>query len=124
VVSLTFAPNVFPVDGQFSDEYSMSYSVAVQYGDPLALTKALIAFCEKTVSVPFNTALAAGGYSKVTFYRTPTAATLIIVPITNQPTRSPFVLRGINNPPTAGPFASTPTAPYSANISVIQVRLD
>jgi hypothetical protein len=101
----------------------MSYTVAAQYSDAASLTTALLAFCAQSITIPFNTALAAGGYPKVTFYRAATAATLIIVPITNQPTQSPISIVGAVRP-TASPTASIPTAPYSANISVIQVRLD
>jgi hypothetical protein len=123
IVLLTFDPNIYPIDGQFSDEYSMSYSVTVMNSDAVALTKALIAFCSQTVSVPFDRDLAYRGYSTVTFYRSPTAPTLIITPVTSQPTLSPFILRSIANSPTAPPM-STPTALYFANISVAQVRFD
>jgi hypothetical protein len=122
-VSLTFAPNIYPVDGQFSYEYSMSYSVTVRNSYAVALTKALIAFCNKVESVPFDRDLSYQGYSKVTFYRSPTAPTLIITPVTSQPTRSPFIFTGSVAPPTA-PTASIPTASYFANISVGQVSSD
>jgi hypothetical protein len=120
IVWLTFDPNIYPIDGQFSDEYSMSYSVTVTNSDAVALTKALIAFCSQTVSVPFDRDLAYRGYSTVTFYRSPTAPTLIITPVTSQPTLSPFIFIGVVKPPTA----SIPTALYFANISVAQVRFD
>jgi hypothetical protein len=120
IVLLTFDPNIYPIDGQFSDEYSMSYSVTVMNSDAVALTKALIAFCSQTVSVPFDRDLAYRGYSTVTFYRSPTAPTLIITPVTSQPTLSPFIFIGVVKPPTA----SIPTALYFANISVAQVRFD
>jgi hypothetical protein len=127
VVSLTFAPNIYFVNilSSSASAYasSMSYSVTVTNSDAVALTKTLIAFCSQTVSVPFDRDLAYRGYSTVTFYRSPTAPTLIITPVTSQPTLSPFILRSIANSPTAPPM-STPTALYFANISVAQVRFD
>jgi hypothetical protein len=127
VVSLTFAPNIYFVNilSSSSSSYasSMSYSVTVMTSDAVALTKTLIAFCNQTVSVPFDRDLAYRGYSTVTFYRSPRAPTLIITPVTSQPTLSPFIFIGAVNPPKA-PTASIPTALYFANISVAQVRFD
>jgi hypothetical protein len=124
VVSLTFAPNIYFVNilSSSASAYasSMSYSVTVTNSDAVALTKTLIAFCSQTVSVPFDRDLAYRGYSTVTFYRSPTAPTLIITPVTSQPTLSPFIFIGVVKPPTA----SIPTALYFANISVAQVRFD
>ena len=115
VVSTTFDPYLYPVDGPLK---SMGYTVSAK-GNTVYLTKALLAYCNKTASIPFNTALVTAGYPLVKIYPGLLSSTLIITIVTTQPTQYP--VRRITIP-SRRPTTSSASVSY-ANISVIQVNI-